>query len=233
MSLNVKNLRSGVVGKKPTAEQMAYGQIAINYAKGNEQLFIKNSDDEIVSFYIGDHVKLSAGDSMVMTGDGTTASPYVFDVKLSTTADNALIIDSEGLFVRIGEAAITAADTNDVTMAGDGTAAAPLKATIVIDPVAGNKLTSSETGLKVIVDEVEINVDDTDAIKLEGDGATATPLKASLVVDPVAGNRLTVSATGAKVEAELPAVPDTGDDLVLSVDDAGDLVWVSTDPGEF
>ena len=34
--------------KLPTSEQIEYGEIAVNYAKGHETLSIKNSDNEIV-----------------------------------------------------------------------------------------------------------------------------------------------------------------------------------------
>lgn len=36
--------------KLPTADQIAYGEIAINYADGYETFSIKNSNDEIVTF---------------------------------------------------------------------------------------------------------------------------------------------------------------------------------------
>lgn len=34
----------------PNASDILYGEIAINYIKGKERIFIKNSEDEIVSF---------------------------------------------------------------------------------------------------------------------------------------------------------------------------------------
>lgn len=40
--------RSDVVGKKPTAEQLDYGEIAINYAKNSEAIFFKNNENHIV-----------------------------------------------------------------------------------------------------------------------------------------------------------------------------------------
>ena len=39
--------------KLPTAEQLEYGELAINYAKGKETISIKNSDDEIVTLPFG------------------------------------------------------------------------------------------------------------------------------------------------------------------------------------
>ena len=39
--------------KSPNASDISYGEIAINYLKDKERIFIKNSDDEIVPFYSG------------------------------------------------------------------------------------------------------------------------------------------------------------------------------------
>lgn len=40
--------------KLPTAEQIEYGEIAINYAKGHETISIKNNQNEIVPLYISE-----------------------------------------------------------------------------------------------------------------------------------------------------------------------------------
>lgn len=50
MSKTIKLKRSSISGKLPSAENMDYGEIAINYYAGNEMISLKNSDDEIVSF---------------------------------------------------------------------------------------------------------------------------------------------------------------------------------------
>ena len=42
------HLRSSVSGKIPTAEQLNYGEIAVNYAKDDETLFLKNSENKVV-----------------------------------------------------------------------------------------------------------------------------------------------------------------------------------------
>ena len=44
------------IPKQPTAGQIDYGEIAINYADGNERLFIKNSSNEIIDFKTGEYV---------------------------------------------------------------------------------------------------------------------------------------------------------------------------------
>ena len=42
--------------KQPSADSLEYGEIAINYKKDKELLFIKNDQDEIVSFLTKDAV---------------------------------------------------------------------------------------------------------------------------------------------------------------------------------
>ena len=42
--------------KQPSADSLEYGEIAINYKKDKELLFIKNDQDEIVSFPTKDAV---------------------------------------------------------------------------------------------------------------------------------------------------------------------------------
>ena len=69
MAKKVLNLRSSEQGKKPTQEQIEYGQIAVNYNENNERIFIKNSTNNIIDFipthevdkHIQDNVKLSSG----------------------------------------------------------------------------------------------------------------------------------------------------------------------------
>lgn len=48
--------RSDEKGKVPTQTDINYGELAINYAKDSEELFIKNSSDEIVGFATKNYV---------------------------------------------------------------------------------------------------------------------------------------------------------------------------------
>lgn len=233
MSTFIKHLRTGEIGKSPTAEQLEIGQIAINYADGGERLFIKNSDDKVVSFAVGDHTAFEGGETTTLTGQGTTAVPYKIEAKISAKDENALIVETDGLFVKVGEASVTGGSTDSITVTGNGTVADPIKAALIIDPVEGNLLTVSPTGAKVVLGDVTVKTADSNGITITGDGTTADPLTVALVIDPVAGNRLTNSETGLAVAAELPTYAVANKDQVLSVDDTGALTWVSTDPGEF
>lgn len=57
----VLNKRSSALvdgkAKLPTASQIDYGEIAINFAKGKETISIKNSEDEIVTFSSDKHIE--------------------------------------------------------------------------------------------------------------------------------------------------------------------------------
>lgn len=44
----VQHYRTDTSGKAPEANELSYGEIAINYAEGSEGLFIKNSKDEVI-----------------------------------------------------------------------------------------------------------------------------------------------------------------------------------------
>lgn len=70
MSRTVLNKRSNVVledgsPKIPTADQLNYGEIAINYASGVETLSTKNADDKVVSVLINGMMQ-TIGESLAM-----------------------------------------------------------------------------------------------------------------------------------------------------------------------
>ena len=47
---HLQHIKSSQLNKVPTAEDLLYGEIAVNYAKDGETLYIKNANGEIVSF---------------------------------------------------------------------------------------------------------------------------------------------------------------------------------------
>lgn len=49
MAHKIIHKRSNIAGRIPDNQVLDYGELAINYSKGNETVFLKNSDDEIVS----------------------------------------------------------------------------------------------------------------------------------------------------------------------------------------
>ena len=75
---------SSVEGKQPTPSQLNLGEIAVNFAAGNEHLFIKNSSGDIISFDTPIEVS-----SAVTSGDtNPVQSTAVYEV----IAENELVI---------------------------------------------------------------------------------------------------------------------------------------------
>ena len=64
--MEVKYYRTDVDGRKPTANNMEYGEIAVNYNSTNPRLMIKDSNNAIASFlpesYINEEFKQIDGD---------------------------------------------------------------------------------------------------------------------------------------------------------------------------
>lgn len=49
-NVHLQHIRSSVNGKMPTADDILYGELSINYADSTEELFIKNNQNEIIGF---------------------------------------------------------------------------------------------------------------------------------------------------------------------------------------
>lgn len=66
---HIQHVRSSVVNngkpKLPVAEDLLYGEIAINYHAGTETVSLKNDSNEIVTFH--DEVEITSGDPKVNT----------------------------------------------------------------------------------------------------------------------------------------------------------------------
>lgn len=98
----IHHIRSSVPGKAPTAEQLDYGELAINFA--DEKLYFKNTSNNIVS--IGTSATLS------ITEDPTNKAFYL---PLVTVAD-AELGKAETLRIVEGLTPTVDKDTGDVFM---------------------------------------------------------------------------------------------------------------------
>lgn len=98
----IHHIRSSVPGKAPTAEQLEYGELAINFA--DEKLYFKNTSNNIVS--IGTSATLS------ITEDPTNKAFYL---PLVTVAD-AELGKAETLRIVDGLTPTVDKDTGDVFM---------------------------------------------------------------------------------------------------------------------
>ena len=88
IQLKRSNVLEGGVAKTPTAGQMEYGELAVNYNVADPVLFIKDSDNNIIritndSDYIQDlidaavndgAISINAGDGLEATGDNASAN---------------------------------------------------------------------------------------------------------------------------------------------------------------
>ena len=61
IQLKRSNVLEGDVAKSPTASQMEYGELAVNYSTEDPALFIKDSDNNIVRVSdLGEYVPLGS-----------------------------------------------------------------------------------------------------------------------------------------------------------------------------
>ena len=80
IQLKRSNVLSGGVAKEPTASQMEYGEIAVNYNTADPVLFIKDSSDAIIRVSnLGPEANdgaiiINAGDGLVASGDNASAN---------------------------------------------------------------------------------------------------------------------------------------------------------------
>ena len=62
IQLKRSNVLEGGSAKAPTAEQMLYGELAVNYSTTDPSLFIKNSNNEVIKIVgIGSTSDLAVG----------------------------------------------------------------------------------------------------------------------------------------------------------------------------
>ena len=79
IQLKRSNVLEGGVAKTPTAGQMEYGELAVNYNSNDPVLFLKNSDDTIIrltnNVAVNDgEINIDAGNGLAATGDNATAN---------------------------------------------------------------------------------------------------------------------------------------------------------------
>mgnify|MGYP001626846856 CR=1 FL=1 len=94
IQLKRSNVLENSVAKAPTAGQMEYGEVAVNYNTTDPVLFIKDSGNNIirltnnVAVYNGE-INIDAGDGLAATGDNATANQ-----ELDTTRTLAVLADA-------------------------------------------------------------------------------------------------------------------------------------------
>lgn len=131
IQLKRSNVLEGGVAKAPTAGQMEYGELAVNYNTGDPVIFIKDSDDAIIRLTdinqsvswdditdkptIGDgeiNINAAADSGITITGDNATANQ-------ETNSERLLSIDT----VWLNDYITSSGNTLYLSKVGDDTAA--------------------------------------------------------------------------------------------------------------
>lgn len=136
-------------------------------------------------------------------GTGAVGSPLTAAVKISTTAGNALISNSTGLYVNIpslsGESILVTTDSSTIGFTASGTAGHSLTGAVKISSQVGNTLVVSGNGLYVptpTITQDTLVATDSNSINFTNSGAYGHDLTASLIISPDSGNGLSIRANG-------------------------------------
>ena len=125
ISKNVQLPRSSKKGVKPKADELNYGNLAVNFCAGEEFLSTKNSNNEVVIFpsenYISKHPmtvnNLTANGDANISGDTTIKGNLNVSGTTKTTGPNYL--DGQ-TYVKSGTSFVTIADFVSTTAHADG-----------------------------------------------------------------------------------------------------------------
>jgi len=151
----IQHKRSSVINsseaKEPTAAQMEYGELAVNFNFQDPTIFIKDSGDEIVAFRPANDVDISInpGTGLLASGDNPTTNQ-----KLPTT--RVLSIDQSWLNTavdsRIGTGDIIINAGNGLSASGNNASANQTVNTTRVLSVAAadNTINVSASGIKVV-----------------------------------------------------------------------------------
>ena len=77
IQLKRSNVLEGGAAKAPTAGQMEYGELAVNYNTADPVLFVKDSNNSIIRITDSANdgeINIDAGNGLVATGDNATAN---------------------------------------------------------------------------------------------------------------------------------------------------------------
>ena len=110
----------------PAANQMEYGEVALNYNVNDVKLWTKASDNTIVSIVptIGNgQINIDAGDGLTASGNNGTCNQTINTTRTLTVqaADNTIDVASGGIKVNTGNLGIPTVNNSQIALtAGDG-----------------------------------------------------------------------------------------------------------------
>ena len=166
IQLKRSNVLDGSAAKKPSAEQMEYGELAVNYNNGDPAVFLKDSNDAIVRIggagssgsFSGDYndlankptigngsINISAGNGLGVSGNNATAN-QTGDTTRTLTAvagNSSILVDADG--IKVQNANITPDYGNIINTPTIGNGTINVNAGNGLS-VAGDNATANQTG---------------------------------------------------------------------------------------
>jgi len=109
IQLKRSNVLDGGSAKKPTAAQMEYGELAVNYNSNDPVIFIKDSTNQIIrltnSTDVNDgQININAGDGLSASGSNATANQAGNTERvLKAVGDPGYAIDVFSTGIRFGD----------------------------------------------------------------------------------------------------------------------------------
>ena len=179
IQLKRSNQLDGANAKEPTAAQMAYGELAVNYNATDPTLFIKDANDNIIRLAGAGSLGTGTADITLTAGDGLTGGgSFSLDQTVDDTIDFAVDLKAGGgLAIDSGKLGVTDGGAAGDTLVWNGSAWAPAAQTDTNTTYA-----LSDTA---VADGAQINLDGSDAsqdsFQIVGSGETTVTHSAGVV----------------------------------------------------
>jgi hypothetical protein len=94
--MTIKHKRSNNTQSLPSPDNMEYGEIAINYRTGEERLFIKNDNNNIIEFAPNKEKDISSKPLVTFTTTSITLTPNKYYRKTNQSSSLTLYLENEG-----------------------------------------------------------------------------------------------------------------------------------------
>lgn len=179
IQLKRSNQLDGANAKQPTAAQMAYGELAVNYNATDPALFIKGADDSIIKIAGANSTGTGTADITLTAGDGLSGGG-TFSLDQTTDAELAFAIalaTGGGLAIDGGELGVTDGTASGDTLVWNGSAWAPAAQT--------DTNTTYALSDEAVANGAQINLDGSDAsqdsFQIVGSGETTVTHSAGVV----------------------------------------------------
>ena len=179
IQLKRSNQLDGASAKEPTAAQMAYGELAVNYNSTDPSLFIKDANDNIVRLAGANSTGTGTADITLTAGDGLSGGG-TFSLDQTTDEELAFAIalaTGGGLAIDGGELGVTDGTASGDTLVWNGSAWAPAAQT--------DTNTTYALSDEAVANGAQINLDGSDAsqdsFQIVGSGETTVTHSAGVV----------------------------------------------------